>query len=238
MIAPDPIIPRSIVWADPQLSMVKISPNGKTLSYLAPFQGNLNLWLAPVDDWETAKSVSSSQHPLRDYWWAKTNDHLLYIHDTFGDENWQLHAFQLSTGKSMAYTKPGSQVRIIHISEKQPEKILIGLNDRDRRFHDVYLLDLLSGSMECIYINNQYWDFLADEDLNLKIGLKVDAKGGEYIDISNQSDLRSIIRIAMHDVSGLYFYPRLRLNISSDKQSLALACSVDSNTSTLISVNI
>ncbi len=236
--SPDPVIPRSIIWADPQLSMVKISPNGKSLSYLAPFQGNLNLWLAPVDDWQTPKSVSSSQHPLRDYWWAKTNDHLLYIHDTFGDENWQLHAFQLSTGKTMAYTKPGSQVRILHMSDKHPEKILIGLNARDRRFHDVYLLDLLSGSTQCIYVNNQYWDFLSDNDFNLQIGLKVDANGGEYIDLSDKDNPRSLVRIAMHDVSGLYFYPRLRLNLSTDKQKFYFAQSMQSNTSTLMSINL
>src|SRR5262245_16138458 len=131
MLAIDPLIPRHVFWADPDKSLVKTSLDGRYLSYLAPAQANLQLWLAPIDAWRTAQVVSANAHPVRNYWWASTHDHLLYIHDQFGDENWQLKGYQLSSGKTITYTPEGLQVDIIRISNKLPEKILIGLNKRD-----------------------------------------------------------------------------------------------------------
>lgn len=238
MQPPDPIIPRHIIWADPTRSLVKVSPHGKYISYLAPFQGNLNLWIAPCDDMLAARAVTSSQNPIRDYWWSKNEDIILYYFDQKGDENWQLHGYQLSTGKTHMYTERGLQSRILHISAKHPDKILIGLNQRVRHYIDVYQLDLQSGQMQCIYENNQYWDFIADEDLHLRFGLKVDDKGGEWVDLSLKNQPRALTKIAMHDISGLYFFPRLRLGLSSDNQKLYLTQSMDSNTSTLISIEV
>jgi len=56
--------------------------------------------------------------------------------------------------------------------------LLIGLNERDRRFHDVYQLDLHLEKMELLYENNEYWDFFADEDFHLRAALKVGEMGG------------------------------------------------------------
>lgn len=232
----DPLIPRNIVWADPEKFLVKISPNAQYISYLAPFEGNLNLWVAPIASSTIATPVTISQYPLREYWWTEDSRFLLYIHDHDGDENWQLHGFELTTGKTHTYTKPGLQARLFCLSHSKPDKILIGLNARDKRFHDPYLLELTSGQLECLYENNEYWDFFADDELTLCIGIKVDATGGEYVDIASQAK-PCISRVSLHDLFGLYYYPRLRLGLASHHK-LYLAQSTQSNTSQLVAIDM
>ncbi|MBS0290452.1 MAG: S9 family peptidase [Proteobacteria bacterium] len=235
MLLPNQLIPRHTIWADPDKHLVKTSLDGEYLSFLAPHHGILNLWLATTKHWQKAKAITFSEHPIRDYWW--TRDYLLYIHDQFGDENWQLKGYQLSTGNFIEYTPAGFQVSIIRVSHKMPTKILIGLNKRDRHYSDVYLLDLTSKALTCVYENHTYWEFLADEDLNLKIGIKVDGLGGEYHDLLGDTSC-IVARIALHDAASMYFYPRLKLALSNDKQNLYLAQSLESNTSTLMRVDL
>ncbi len=230
----DPLIPRQILWADPTKHLAKISPDGKYISYLAPYKGNLNLWLAKVGALDEAIPVSASDHPCKDVWWSKNSDHLLYIHDHQGDENWQLFAYHLSTGQTRALSEKGQQARLLHQSNKHPETILIGVNARDKRFMDVYKADLLSGELSCIYENSTYWDFLADDDLDLRIGFKVENQGAKYVDLRQET--KTILEVPLHDVSGLYFYPRLRLGLSSKYQKLYALQSNDHNTSTLSSI--
>ncbi|MBN9288966.1 MAG: hypothetical protein BGO43_08230 [Gammaproteobacteria bacterium 39-13] len=232
----DPIIPRHIVWADPERFLVKLSPDAKYISYLAPFEDNLNLWVAPLGGSQMATPVTISQHPLKEYWWATDSSYLLYIHDHYGDENWQLHGFSLTTGKTITYTKPGTQVRVLHFSASKPNKILIGLNERDKRFHDPYLLDIQTGQLECLFENREYWDFFADDDLNLRLGIKVNGKGGEYIDIASPSKT-CLSQVSLHDLFGLYYYPRLRLGLATNNK-LYLTQSINNNTSMLISVDM
>lgn len=227
------LIPRTILFSDPDRILVKLSPNGKYISYLAPFEGNLNLWLVSIDNLN-AHPITKVEHPLRDYWWV-TQDHLLYIHDHFGDENWQLHGYQLSTGKTTTYTKQGLQTRIFQKSDTKPQ-LLIGLNDRDRRFHDVYQLDLPSGDLELRYENFEYWDFYADEDFNLIAGLKVKEMGGEYREFSESG--RCLAKVSLNDLFGLYFYPKLRLGLSAMGNQLFLTQTDDTNTSRLIAVDL
>ncbi|MBS0286616.1 MAG: S9 family peptidase [Proteobacteria bacterium] len=235
MLPPDLIIPRKVLWADPQIHLARISPDGKHICYLAPSRKNMNVWFAPSQAWQNAKVVSSSLHPVRDVWWSRDSDHILYTTDLNGDENWQLHSYQLSTQKTRTFTPQGLQVRVLRVSTKHPTKLLIGLNERDRQHVDVYVLDLNSSELTCVYQNNEYWDFLADDDLQIRIGLKVDQNGGSYINLANQ---QLITRTTLHDIYEVYFYPRLRQGLSSDNEKLYLCQSAKTNTSELISIDM
>lgn len=236
MRKPKSLIPRHVLFADPDKLMVKLSPNGEFVSFLAPHQGELNVWLAPVKDLAQAKPITQSQQPIKEYGWSSHGDFIIYIHDQMGDENWQLHGYECKTAKHFCYTPKGTNAKIIHQSNQKPQHLLIGLNLRDRHYHDVYLLDLKDNYLECVFENNQYWEFIADNDLTLRLGIKITASGGEYIDLSDHKTV--IAKVTQHDLFGLYFYPRLRLGLSADSQKLYLAQSLDSNTSILSQVTL
>ena len=231
------LIPRHVLFADPEKLNVKLSPNGQCVSYLAPHEGELNVWLAPVSDLKAAKAITQNQQPIKEHTWSSSSDYLLYIYDEKGDENWQLHGFDLLRSQHLCYTPLGCNAKIIHQSTKVPGQILIGLNQRDRHYHDVYLLDLQHNRLECVFENNQYWDFIADDDLKLRLGIKITADGGEYCNLLSTKN-ECVAKVTQHDLFGLYFYPRLRLGLSSDATSLFLAQSLVTNTSVLSEVKL
>ena len=87
------LIPRNVLFGNPDKASLNISPDGKHISYLAPVNGVLNVWVAPKDDPSSAVAVTNDTlRGIRIYFWAYTNDRILYLQDLGGDENWQLHA--------------------------------------------------------------------------------------------------------------------------------------------------
>lgn len=232
------LIPRHILFSDPEKLNVKLGPDGQFVSYLAPHRGELNVWLAPISDLKAAKPITHSQQPIKEHCWSSDGDFLLYIYDEKGDENWQLHGFDIKNNQNVAYTPKGCNAKIIHQSTRMPGKVLIGLNQRDRHYHDVYILDLQQNRLECVYENNRFWEFIADDDFNLALGINITAQGGEYLDLQSPNQDKVIAKVTQHDLFGLYFYPRLRLGLSSDGKKLYLAESLESNTSRLIEITL
>src|SRR5262249_19581583 len=79
-VANTPFIPRKLLFGNPDKAAARISPDGKHLSYLAPVDGVLNVWVAPVDDLASAKAIThDKKRGIRSYNWAYTNKHVLYI---------------------------------------------------------------------------------------------------------------------------------------------------------------
>lgn len=230
-----PLIPREALFADPDKLQVKVSPDGQYLSYLASYQDNLNLWIAPLNALDKARAVSNSEHPLRDYWWMPAGDWLIYSHDYAGDENWQLYGYQVSTGETRTYTGRGCQARILQVSKAHPEKILIALNERDKHYHDVYILNIKTGERECILENNEYWDFIGDCEFRCRLGIIIHEHVGEYIDLMSGE---SLMEIPQHDLFGLYFYPKLKPVFGSDNNTLYIVQTSESDTSTLVAIDL
>ena len=91
-----PLIPRSVLFGNPDRTSVQISPDGTQLAWLAPENGVLNVWVAPRDEIGVARSVTADAgRGIRFFQWAYTNAHILYIQDSNGDENWRLYAVDL-----------------------------------------------------------------------------------------------------------------------------------------------
>jgi Tol biopolymer transport system component len=118
-----PLIPRKLLFGNPDKTMARLSPDGSKLSYLAPVDGVLNVWVGPADDPEAAKPVTKdTNRGIRMYAWAYTNTHVLYIQDKGGDENWRLYGVDLSSGEIKDYTPlEGVRAEIGHISANTPE---------------------------------------------------------------------------------------------------------------------
>src|SRR5208283_3696179 len=95
--SPD-LIPRKLLFGNPERTAVTISPDGTKLAFLAPVEGVLNVWIAPAAEPEKAEPVTHDRRRgVRSYRWAHTNAHMLYIQDKDGDENWHVYATDLRT---------------------------------------------------------------------------------------------------------------------------------------------
>ena len=175
-----PLIPRGDLFGNPTRAAGKISPDGQWLSWLAPKDGVLNIWIAPVDNPDTAKAMTeATDRPVRQYMWAPDSKSLLYIQDKGGDENFLLYGVNIASGEETTLTPfENTRVDIVGGSESIRDKILVGLNNRDPEFHDVHLLDLNSGELTLVIENNSYAGFMADDTLTVRMALRQNEAGG------------------------------------------------------------
>jgi dipeptidyl aminopeptidase/acylaminoacyl peptidase len=175
-----PLIPRSALFGNPERVGGQISPDGQWLSWLAPKDGVLNIWLAPSAKPDRGDPITSAtDRPIRQHFWAPDSSAVLYIQDKGGDENFLLYKIDVATGAETNLT-PFEQTRVDLIggSTTIKHKLLIGLNNRDARFHDVHLLDLITGAMSMVLENNSYTGFMADDTLTLRMAMRHNAGGG------------------------------------------------------------
>nr|WP_082132952.1 S9 family peptidase [Pelagerythrobacter marensis] len=175
-----PLIPREDLFGNPTRSSGNLSPDGKWLSWLAPKDGVMNVWMAPVDDPDAARAMTdATERPIRSYFWAPDSRSLLYIQDKGGDENFLLYGIDIASGAETTLTPfEDTRVQIFGTSENIRDKILVGLNNRDPRFHDVHLLDLNTGELTLVQQNDAFAGFLADDNLALRMALRPNAAGG------------------------------------------------------------
>ena len=151
-----------------------MSPDGRWLSWLAPRDGVQNIWVAPVSDPSKAKPVTAEKiRPIRQHFWARNSAQVLFINDSGGDENFLLYGVAPEGGAVRNFT-PFQKTRVIFMgdSRRRPGEILIGLNNRNPRYHDVHLLNLETGALKMVYENNEYGGFQADDALELRFALK------------------------------------------------------------------
>jgi Tol biopolymer transport system component len=100
-----PLIPRKLLFGNPDKTQARISPDGAKLRYIAPVNGVLNVWVGPVENPEAAKPVTNdTNRGIRFHQWAYTSKHILYIQDKGGDENWRIYGVKLETGEVTDYT--------------------------------------------------------------------------------------------------------------------------------------
>ncbi|WP_338067271.1 S9 family peptidase [Tsuneonella suprasediminis] len=174
------LIPRDDLFGNPTRAGGQLSPDGKWLSWLAPKDGVLNVFMAPAADPSAAKAMTAStDRPIRQYFWAPDSKSILCIQDKGGDENFLLYGVDVASGKETTLTPfEKTRVQLVGASTIQKDKLLVGLNNRDARFHDVYLLDLGSGKLTEVLQNDGYAGFLADNNLHLRMALRPNAEGG------------------------------------------------------------
>ncbi|MBN2325545.1 MAG: S9 family peptidase [Candidatus Omnitrophica bacterium] len=195
------VIPREVLFGNPDKSSVRVSPAGDRISYLAPLNGVMNVWAAPADRPSEAVAVTKDENRgIRIYFWAYTNEHIIYLQDLEGDENWQVHAVHIKTKEDKILTpfeeildaegnpiklpngkKLRPRAEIQEVSHKFTDEILIGLNNRNPQYHDVYRLNILTGDMELLQKNDEYLAFLSDDDYKIRFAFKTTPEGGNDI---------------------------------------------------------
>lgn len=176
-----PIYPRELFFGDAQRAAIRISPDGKMLSWVAPNHGVLNLWVAPLEKLDAARVLTNeTKRPIARYTWAPDSKSLLFMKDNDGDENWRLFAVPASGGPVRALLDvPGAQVTIEAVSARTRGRIVVGINDRDPKWRDLYSVDLATGSRKLLLRNEQHFArFLLDDDLNVRLATVATDDGG------------------------------------------------------------
>ena len=175
-----PLIPRRVLFGNPDKASPQISPDGAWLSYLAPVDGVLNVWVAPADNSAAVRPVTrDTGRGIQLYGWTYSGAQIAYLQDSAGDENWHIYTVNLGSDEIRDITPiEGVNAQIQEASPKHPRHLLIGLNDRDPQFHDIYRIDLHTGERTLMQLNEDFAGFVTDDEFNVRFAVRLTADGG------------------------------------------------------------
>ena len=146
-------IPLEDFFKNPEKTAFEISPDGQKVAFMQPWENRLNVHVKNIGSNEVIRLTSATERDIAGYLWLG-DSRIGYVQDTGGDENFRLFAVNID-GTNQADLTPFDSVRvqIIDELENNHQEMLIGLNKRDQRLHDVYRLNVISGDMELIAEN-------------------------------------------------------------------------------------
>jgi acylaminoacyl-peptidase len=179
-----PLIPRAVLFGNPERFQARLSPDGQWLTWLAPFEGVLNVWLAPADHIADARPLTRRKgRPIAWQDWSWDGRHILFTSDHDGDENWCIFASDRAGVVRELTPARGVAARLLLEAPDQPGTLMIGLNDRDPKWHDAWRLDLASGKRELVLENTAgFWHLTFDWQLNPRLGRKsTPGRGGSCL---------------------------------------------------------
>jgi len=223
-----PLIPMEDFFRNPQQTSLQLSPDGKKLAFLQPWNTRLNIHVRPIDDEEPTRVTAASERDITAYFWAN-NGRLVYLQDSGGDENFQLYAVD-ADGANKTELTPFEDVRvqIIDDLENVDNEMLIGMNKRDKRIFDAYRINVKTGNLEMIAENpGNVSRWVTDNDGQLRIALTTDGVNTSILYRKNESDdfNKKLTTDFKETLSPLYFtfdnkFLYAASNLGRDKESV------------------
>jgi dipeptidyl aminopeptidase/acylaminoacyl peptidase len=178
------VLTRKVLFGNPDHAGPRVSYDGKQLAWLAPKDGVMNVFVAPIGDPAKARAVTDEKgRPVNGFFWTSDGKRVLYAIDKNGDENVHVFSVEVANGKLTDLTPyEKTQGRIQETSDKAPTTILVAMNDRDPKFHDLYKVDLVTGKRMLLQKNEAgYSGFLTDEDFKVRYAMKSRPDGGNDV---------------------------------------------------------
>ena len=198
------LISREVLFGNPDKSSVTLSHDGTNISYLAPADGVMNIWVAPIDN--PTKALPLTNDTLKGisyYSWAYTNEHIIYRQDQAGNENWRIYSINVNTNEIIDLTPiEGVVVAVFSISYNFPNEIIVGLNDRIPQLHDLYLINISSGERTLIFENPGFAGFIIDMDYDIRFAATVTNNGDtEYMMPNDDGSWETFMKIPFDDTA-------------------------------------
>ena len=153
----------------------RVSPDGKNLAWVAPIDRVNNLFVAPVADPGAARPVTRiAGRSIDTYFrWAHTNRHLVFFRDRDGDENYRAFSVDIESEAAASLTPDGVKSYMQEVSHKFPQEMLIKHNQRDKRYFDLFRINVVTGESKLVFENPDFSDFFTDTDLQLRFAARL-----------------------------------------------------------------
>ncbi len=181
-----PLLDRQLFFGNPEISGGQLSPDGKWISFTKEYEGIMNIWVKKIDDpFDKARPLTDSKRPLNGYFWSEDGKYILFVKDNNGDENMNIFAVdpmaKVTGGVPEARNiTPLKDItaQIYMVSRKDPDLLMIGLNNRDKAWHDLYSLKISTGELKKIFENtDRITSYNFDWDEKLRVLYRTDEKG-------------------------------------------------------------
>jgi dipeptidyl aminopeptidase/acylaminoacyl peptidase len=230
------LIPREILFGNPQRASPRISPDGTQLGYLAPVDGVLNVWIRTLGKTDDRAVTADKKRGIRNFTWQFDNRHILYTQDVGGDENWRLYQTDIASKQTKDLT-PFDKVRvdIVAYDWKTPDTILVQMNKRNPELFDVHRIDLKTGKVDLDTQNPgdvQSWQ--ADNALQVRAAQVQTPDGGTIIRVRDdvKSPWRELMKWGPDESFGG------TNGFTPDNKAIWITTSLDVNAARLLQVDI
>jgi len=231
-----PLIPREILFGNPERTSPRISPDGKYLAYIAPDQKNvLQVWLRTVGQQDERQLTNDEKRGIRIYFWTYDAEQLIYLQDSDGDENWHFYSVNIKSNIVRDLTPfQGIQAQPVALDPNFPDQMLVGLNLQDRHKHDVYRVNLKNGAVEFDTENSgNIVAWTADTQFQVRAAIATTPDGGYDLLFRKAIDNSwSTLRHWGPDDEGY------AISFSPDDQTLYIVGSHDANAQRLIALDL
>jgi dipeptidyl aminopeptidase/acylaminoacyl peptidase len=188
-----PLIDREHFFGNPEITAATLSPDGKYLAFVKPWKDTLNVWVKEREQpFEAARLITAETgRPIADYLWTRDGKYIVYVKDKDGDENYNVYAVDPAAAAEPGSEAPpardltgleGVQVNLYSAPKYEPDIVYIGLNDRDKAWHDLYRLRISTGERKLMRKNTEQvagWFF--DLKGNLRLAFRVADNGDQEI---------------------------------------------------------
>src|SRR6267154_2281609 len=231
-----PLIPRDILFGNPERTSPELSPDGKRLAWLAPDTNNvLQVWVKTVGKDNDKIVTADKKRGIRQYLWAKNNRTLLYLQDSDGDENFHVYGVDLDSGSVRDYSPfQGVRASVMDPNPDFPDEILLTLNVRDRSLFDVYRLHLNNGALDLDTENPgdvSGWE--SDPKFQVRMAQIATPDGGTEIRVRDdaKSPWKSFIKVGPEEILDA-------IGFTADGKSLYITSSAGRDTAAVVQKEI
>lgn len=208
------LLDRELFFGNPQIAGGQLSPDGKFISFMKPYRGIMNVWVKEfAEPFEKARPLTDSKRPLYGYSWTEDGKYILFVKDSGGDENMNLFAVDPSAQPEDGSDTPASRnltpledvtAQIMHSSQSNPDLLWVGLNDRDKAWHDLYRLEISAGELTLVYENtDRITGYEFDWDDNLRLLSRTDPAGNTTLLRKDGDELEPIYETSVTENAGV-----------------------------------
>ena len=231
------LIPRDMLFGNPEKAAPFISPDGTRIAYLAPHEGTLSVWVRTIGREDDRVVASDPARPIRTAFWTPDGTRVLYVQDAAGNENFHLFAADPGGAAAPVDLTPyeGCLVLVQSVNLDRPEVILILMNRRDPQFFDVYRLDPRTGETTLDTENpGGVSSFADDAQMVVRVGVIQHADAACEIVVRDAADApwRTLARFEAEDGT-----PQL-VGFTPDGTALLAITSADANAARLVSFDL
>jgi dipeptidyl aminopeptidase/acylaminoacyl peptidase len=175
------VIPLRDFFKNPEQGRFQVSPDGKYLSLMKPWENRMNIFVQRLSEdrlpvGEQKQITFVKDRDLAGYFW-KGNDTILYSKDFGGDENFHIFAVDVNTNTQKDLT-PFEKVRATVIDDLEDisdTDVLFQMNKRNPEIFDAFRLNIKTGEMKMIAENpGKYEGWGTDQDGNIRVAVESD----------------------------------------------------------------
>ena len=176
-----PLVDRDLYFGEVEIAGAQISPDGKFISFLKPHNGTRNIWVKKAEEpFSAAKPITAeTKRPIPSYFWSRDSKYILYVQDQGGDENYNVYAVDPSKGEGAAAgtrnltAAKGIRAMIYSVPKTDPDALFVGINDRDKAWHDLYKVKISTGERTLIRQNtDRVTSWIIDNKAELRMATR------------------------------------------------------------------